>query len=124
MNASATIQASVSERRPYEFSLPTKKFDQKEFLVALAFLGDVAMILGGLVLGYWIRFRSGWINWGNEPAGLRFWDYAGLMGLGAMFLALTFAYLQLYDRRKMVRFRESTMIIFKGMMFWLCAFMS
>src|SRR5205814_5879493 len=29
-----------------------------------------------------------------------------------------------YDRRKVVRFRESTMIIFKGMMFWLCAFMS
>src|SRR5205814_2613127 len=101
-----------------------EKFVTLESPLAVAFLADVTMILGGLVLGFWIRFRSGWINWGNEPAGLRFWDYAGLMGLGAMFLALTFAYLQLYDRRKVVRFRESTMIIFKGMMFWLCAFMS
>jgi len=81
MNASATVEGAVSERRPYEFSLPTKKFDLKEFLIALAFVGDVAMILGGLVFGFWIRFRSGWINWGNEPAGLEFVDYSGLMGL-------------------------------------------
>src|SRR3954469_21672000 len=119
MNASATVQAAVSERRPYEFSLPTKKFDLKEFLIALAFVGDVAMMLGGLVLGFWIRFRSGWINWGNEPAGLQFVDYAGLMGLGGLFLVLTFAYLQLYHPRKIVRFNESALIIFKGTMFWL-----
>ena len=54
-------------------------------------MGDVAMILGGLVFGFWIRFRSGWINWGNEPAGLEFVDYSGLMGLGATVGALTFA---------------------------------
>src|SRR4051794_9152229 len=114
MNASATAQAPVSERVPYEFSLPKKKFEQAEFLIALAFFGDVAMILGGLVFGFWVRFRSGLINWGNEPAGLMFVDYAGLMGLGGLFLVLTFAYLQLYSVRKIVRFNDSALIILKG----------
>ena len=124
MNASATVQGAVSERRSYEFSLPAKKFDQKEFLIALAFVGDVAMILGGLVFGFWIRFRSGWINWGNEPAGLQFMDYSGLMGLGGLFLVVTFAYLQLYSPSKIVHFNESATIIFKGTIFWLFAFLS
>src|SRR5258708_15627243 len=124
MNASAKVQAAVSERRSYEFSLPAKKFDQKEFLIALAFVGDVAMILRGLVFGFWIRFRSGWINWGNEPAGLQFVDYSGLMGLGGLFLVVTFAYLQLYSPSKIVHFNESALIIFKGTIFWLFAFLS
>src|SRR5436189_6175372 len=119
MNASVTAQAPVSERLPYEFSLPTEKFDTAEFLLALAFVGDIAMIMGGLVLGFWIRFRSGWINWGNEPAGLMFGDYSGLIGLGALFLSLTFAYQQLYSLRRIVQFRESALIIFKGTTFWL-----
>src|SRR5467141_1782230 len=110
MSASATAQAPVNELLPYEFSLPNEKFEKTKLLITLAFVGDVAMILGGLVLGFWIRFRSGWINWGNEPAGLGFGDYAGLIGLGALFLSLTFAYLQLYSLRKMVRFRESALI--------------
>src|SRR5438105_12341868 len=126
MNASASVQTQprIEELLAHGLSLRGEKFAKKEILLAVAFLGDVAMILGGVALGFWIRFRSGWINWGNEPAGLVFRDYAGLIALGALFLALTFAYLQLYNLRKMVRFRESALIIFKGTMFWLFAFLS
>src|SRR6266704_7215126 len=105
MNASATVQTPVSDLLPYELALPRQRFENAELLIATAFVGDIAMILGGLALGFWIRFRSGWINWGNEPAGLQFRDYSRLIGVGALFLALTFAYLQLYDLRKMARFR-------------------
>src|SRR6266699_878406 len=124
MNLSATADAPASEPLSYEFSLPKEKFDLSEFLLALAFVGDVSMILGGLSAGFWIRFRSGWIRWGNEPPGLAFGDYSGLIGLGGLFLVLTFAYLQLYSLRKMVRFNESALIILKGMMFWMLAFLS
>src|SRR6266436_1551505 len=107
MSASATAQAPVSELLPYELPLPKERFEQAEALIATAFVRDIAMIMGGLVLGFWIRFRSGWINWGNEPAGLMFGDYSGLIGLGALFLSLTFAYQQLYRLRRIVQFRES-----------------
>src|SRR5438477_8359637 len=126
MDASATVQtqARIDELLPHGFSLPEEKFVKKEFLITVAFLGDVFVILGGLALGFWIRFRSGWINWGNESASLVFRDYSGLIGIGAVFLVLTFAYLQLYNVRTMVRFRDSAVIILKGMLFWLCAFVS
>jgi len=126
MDASATVQTQprIDELLPHGFSLPEEKFVKKEFLIAAAFLGDVLVIIGGLALGFWIRFRSGWINWGNESAGLTFRDYSGLIGLGALFLVLTFGYLQLYQLRTLVRFRDSAVIILKGMVFWLCAFVS
>src|SRR6266576_2465073 len=123
MSASATAQSPVSELLPYESTLPKQRFEQAEVLIATAFVGDIAMIAGGLVLGFWIRFRSGWINWGNEPVGLMFRDYSGLIGLGAFFLVLTFAYQQLYTLRRIVQFRESALVIFKGTMFWLFAFL-
>src|SRR5437867_476190 len=123
MNALATAQAPVNELLPCEVSLPRERFEKTQLWIAVAFAGDVAMILGGLALGFWIRFRSGWINWGNEPAGLMLRNYAGLIGLGALFLTLTFAYLQLYSARKMIRLRESAVTIFKGTMFWLFAFL-
>src|ERR1043165_1029929 len=123
MSVSATARSAVSELLPYESTLPKRRFEQAEVLVATGFVGDIAMIASGLVLGFWIRFRSGWVNWGNEPAGLVFRDYAGLIGLGAFLLVLTFAYQQLYTLRRIVQFRESALIIFKATTFWLFAFL-
>ena len=124
MSVSAIAPAATAERVPYEFSLPKEKFDLSHSLLTAAFVGDALMIFSGLALGFWIRFKSGLINWGNEPAGLQFRDYSRLIGVGALFLVLTFAYLQLYDLRKMARFRDSAVLILKGMLFWLVAFMS
>jgi len=123
MSVSATARSPVSELLPYESTLPKRRFEQAEVLIATGFVGDIAMIASGLVLGFWIRFRSGWVIWGNEPAGLVFRDYSGLIGLGAFFLVLTFAYQQLYTLRRIVQFRESALIIFKATTFWLFAFL-
>src|SRR5438552_4787117 len=124
MDATGTVEARLSELLPYEFSLPKQRFEKMPWLITCAVVGDITMIVGGLVLGFWIRFQSGWINWGNEPAGLSFQSYAGLISLGALFLGLTFAYLQLYTVRKLARFRDSALLILKGTLFWLFAFLS
>ncbi len=99
-------------------------FKRSGLLLSLAVLGDLAMILGGLLLGYWIRFHSGWIRFGVEPQGLVLRDYRGLMGAGAALLLLTFAYLKLYDSRAFPRTREARLILFKGTTFWFFAFLS
>jgi exopolysaccharide biosynthesis polyprenyl glycosylphosphotransferase len=94
-----------------------------DFLISLSILGDSAMILLGLVLGFWIRFESGWIWFGVEAKGRVLGDYVGLITIGACFLLITFAFLRLYDTRTLLRFRHVAMIIFKGTTFWLFAYL-
>jgi exopolysaccharide biosynthesis polyprenyl glycosylphosphotransferase len=125
MNANvgtAPARTGDTDLFPYRLSLPRACLFRRDFLIALAVLGDLAMVLGGLSLGYWLRFRSGWVTLGNEPAGLVFGDYAGLIGLGVVLLLVTFGYLQLYNSRKIPSFRKSALIVLKGATFWLFAF--
>lgn len=128
MNVSAVTNAPVrpsdTELFPYRLSLSGASALKADWLVVIGALGDFCMVLAGLVLGYWVRFDSGLILRGNEPAGIQLWDYAGLIGLGSLFLMLTFGYLQLYNPRKIPGFRDAVMIIFKGTTFWLFAFLS
>ena len=130
MNATASsasdspVRTGETELFPYRLSLPRSLVAKADFLVTIAMLGDIAMILAGLALGYWIRFRSGLISLGNESHTMVFYDYLGLMGLGALFLLMTFGYLRLYDPRKIPGFRATTSIVLKGTAFWLLAFVS
>ena len=130
MNATAStasntpVRTGETELFPYRLSLPRTLVAQADFLVTIGMLGDIAMIFAGLALGYWVRFRSGLISIGNESPTLVFHDYLGLMGLGALFLLLTFGYLRLYNPRKIPGFRSAAMIVFKGTTFWLFAFVS
>jgi FlaA1/EpsC-like NDP-sugar epimerase len=92
-------------------------------LVALSFLGDVLIIILGLCLGYWIKFRSGWITFGVEAPNIIFTDYVGLISLGTLFLLSTFGFLKLYDSRKLLRYRQQGVLILKGSTFWLFAYL-
>ncbi len=121
---SAPVRPSDTELFPYRLSLSGASAPKADSLVAVGALGDLCMILAGLVLGYWVRFESGLIQRGNEPAGIQLYDYAGLIGLGSLCLMLTFGYLQLYNPRKIPGFRNAVMIVFKGTTFWLFAFLS
>jgi exopolysaccharide biosynthesis polyprenyl glycosylphosphotransferase len=127
---SATVSTAPATRTrdtdlfPYRLSVPRTLVPKADFLVTISILGDVAATLAGLAFSFWVRFNSHLINVGNEPASLVFSDYAGLMGLGALFLLLTFGYLQLYNPRKIPGLRDAVMIVLKGTTFWLFAFVS
>lgn len=95
-----------------------------DFLVTISFVGDLFMVILGLVLGYWVRFESGLIQLGNEPLAIELKDYAGLIGLGSLFLVLTFGYLQMYNPRRLPDYRAASVIVLKGAVFWMLAFLS
>lgn len=94
-----------------------------DVLIAVSFLGDLIMILTGLSLGFWVRFRSGWITFGTETPNLNYVDYAGLFGVGTIFLLTAFGFLGVYDRRKFLRFRQVATLLVRGATFWFFAYL-
>lgn len=100
-------------------------------LTAVAFVGDLVMIVVGLLFGFWLRFRSGWIkfdqSWwtaGGATTERPLQDYAGLISVGAVLLALTFAQLKLYRTRNLLRYRKVVAIVVRGTAFWLLAYLT
>jgi len=81
-------------------------------VLTLAMVGDFAMIVFGLFLGFWIRFQSGLVPprttwWSNgDSAHVSLQSYAKLMAVGAIILFLTLVNLGLYQRRHLLRFGQ------------------
>lgn len=81
------------------------------------------MIFVGLLLAFWIRFKSGWITFGVDAYQLYdLGDYVGLICVGVAFLLLAFAHLRLYESRNLLRGRRVGLIIFRATTFWLFAY--
>jgi len=91
----------------------------------IAIIGDVAMILLGMSLGFWIRFRSNWIPmqfswWGAgvaDPHTLMT-TYFGVFFLGTVLLLVTFLATDVYNRQNLLRFRRSIGLIVRALIFW------
>jgi exopolysaccharide biosynthesis polyprenyl glycosylphosphotransferase len=89
------------------------------------------MILAGLLFGFWLRFKSGlipftdswWTTGGNRGERLLA-DYAGLIGVGAALLSVTFGQMRLYQSRNLLRFRRVAATVVRGAIFWLMAYLS
>lgn len=104
-----------------------------ETAVTLAAVGDAVIVFLGLLAGYWLRFQSG-VPWGRFLGGVVVADsallqqqvlsnYFGLIVLGGVFLVGTFVYLRLYEARRLLHLRESTLVIVQGATFWLFAYL-
>ncbi|HOY55732.1 MAG TPA: hypothetical protein PL015_13745, partial [Opitutaceae bacterium] len=90
-------------------------------LVLLA--GDAAMVLGGLLVGYWLRYRTPWGMVFVEVQNARLSDYLPLVFMGTAFLVGAFAHLNLYDGRLLLRRYQAMNIILKGTAFWFAAYL-
>jgi len=93
-------------------------------LKALAFLGDAAAILLGLVFAHWFRFQSGWITFGVDvlqPPGLR--EYAGLFAVGTLFLLALLAYAGIYHRSHLLRLRRTLAHIVRCAILWFVTYL-
>ena len=89
------------------------------------------MILAGLLLGFWLRFKSGlipdkesWWTTGGSFQSRLLTDYLGLIVVGAVLLILTFGQLGLYLAPNLLRFRRVAVKVVRGVFFWLLAYMS
>lgn len=91
----------------------------------LAMLGDFTMIVCGLVLGYWLRFRSGLIPlrmgwWAQgDRASATLGQYASLIAVGTIILFITFLSGGLYRRSNLLRYRQVVLIVIRGTFTWL-----
>jgi hypothetical protein len=95
-----------------------KKFG--DVLIQVSLVGDALMIAIGLVLGYFVRYKSGWVPFFNEQARAlpTLSSYTGVYSVGLSLLLLTFSSLGLYERSIMLRLRRITNIITKGLTIW------
>jgi exopolysaccharide biosynthesis polyprenyl glycosylphosphotransferase len=124
-------KADAKSRQVQQFNPAARsRSRQGETSTAVVVIGDLLMIVAGLLLGFWLRFKSGliplkvswWSSGDTQAVHLR--DYAGLIGIGAAFLFITFLYLDLYLRRNLLRFRKVATIVARGALFWLVAYLS
>jgi exopolysaccharide biosynthesis polyprenyl glycosylphosphotransferase len=96
-----------------------------DFVLMMAFLGDVLVIFGALCLGYWVRFDSGLIPLKVDVKLIPpFADYVKLMVMGTGFLLVTFIYLNLYTRSHFRFFLHTARVIVEGTVFWLFAYLA
>jgi len=94
--------------------------------------GDFVVIVTGLFLGFWLRFRSGFIPHSNEvtwlfvpgSAEVALVEYLRLIALGAVFLFVTFLWTDVYTPQNLLKLRKVLGKIIKGTVFWLFAYLS
>ncbi len=93
-----------------------------------ALVGDSLMALVGLLIGFWLRFHSGWmptrwIGLETDPSLVSLGDYYRLIAIGVGFLIATFMYLRLYVTHNLLSIRRVAFIVLKGTSFWLVAYL-
>lgn len=96
---------------------------------SVAMIGDLLVILLGLMAGFWIRFRSELIPmeatwWTTHSRIPTLGEYGGLILVGAILLWITCLAFQLYDRNHLLRFRYVAMVIIKATALWFLAYLS
>jgi len=103
----------------------------RDAAVALSLAGDTIAILLGLLLGYWLRFRSGLVPLHIpgltevfDPSAINLVTYSRLIALGALFLIGTFMYMGLYSVKNLMRLRRVGVLIGRGSAFWFVAYLS
>lgn len=93
-------------------------------LPAVLLAGDTLVAFAGLSLGYWLRYDTELGRVGLPVPDARYADYLPLLLLGAAFLVATYAQLDLYEERYLLRRFQSLNLIIKGTTFWLAAYLS
>jgi exopolysaccharide biosynthesis polyprenyl glycosylphosphotransferase len=95
----------------------------QNFLLFLQIGGDCIFAFVGLALGYWLRFRTQLRFVGVESGEVSFAEYEGLLLLGAFFFVATYAYLNVYDGRLLLRPHRTFILLTKSTVFWFLAFL-
>ena len=112
------IEAQVSQ--PPE---PSKTAYNK--LVALAFLGDAAVIWGSLLLAYYLRFETPLVDHGiTDRAHGGITDYFGHLIVGLSVLLAILTNFRLYDRRNFLSYHRTFKIIGKSALLWTVVYLS
>jgi exopolysaccharide biosynthesis polyprenyl glycosylphosphotransferase len=85
--------------------------------------GDTLFAFAGLTLGWWLRYDSSLASLGLFVPNARFVHYLPLLLVGVALLVLSYAHLNLYDSRMLLRRYQSLSVIIKGTVFWLLTYL-
>lgn len=103
---------------------------ENQSLIKVFAFGDFIVGFLGLVIGYWIRFKSGidksdesWWSGVVSSSNQSFRDYFGLICFGSMLLSGTYLTSGLYDSKTIVRFRSAILIIARAIGLWLAVYL-
>lgn len=102
-----------------------------ETLNMVAFLGDSAMTLLGLLFGFWFRFRSGvklfidkyWAS-GEQSVEINLESYFGLIVVGVILMGCAFIKTGLYRTRNLLRYQRVLVIVTRCAAFWIFIYVS
>ena len=113
----------VAEARKVLWSFPTRDEGARrgrelgQQLVAVAFAGDIVVILSALLLTFYIRFQTPIREWGiNSRPELR--DYLGYIILASVVYVGMLGYGGVYDHRNLLKLRLVTARILKWSVAW------
>ncbi len=94
-------------------------------LVGSAFAIDMIVVLGALMLAYWVRFGTILVTMGTTPlATLTFSDYYGHFLVGAALMILILVNFRFYSRECLLSYPATLRVILKSSIVWLVTFLS
>jgi len=95
-----------------------------ERLLLTALACDTAVAACALVLAFWLRFRTPLAGYGTpETRVFSLRDYAGYITFGVFSLISMLFYFNVYDRRRLLRYRHTGERIVKACALWFLAFL-
>jgi len=95
----------------------------QRFLLGLQLAGDTIVAYVGLSLAFWIRFQTQFRMVGVESQGMQYVTYLPLLIVGALFFVGSFAYLNLYNARHLLRPFQCLAIVLRAIVFWMFVFL-
>jgi exopolysaccharide biosynthesis polyprenyl glycosylphosphotransferase len=94
-----------------------------ERLLLTALACDAAVVACALLGAFWLRFRTPMAEWGTTPGAISLRDYAGYIAFGVFSLISAIAYFNVYDRRRLLRYRHTGERIVKASVVWFLGFL-
>ena len=96
----------------------------RSLLLSIQLSGGFVVCFLGLNAGYWLRFHSFLRHIGVEPQNPNYYTYLPILFFGTLCMMGSFAYLELYDARLLLRPHRAVALIMRGVFFWFLLFLS
>jgi exopolysaccharide biosynthesis polyprenyl glycosylphosphotransferase len=115
--AEELVRQSRNAPQPSERAGINRIIARRVLIVTVA--GDALLILGILLLSFWIRFR-----WEGSPLAaveqrVTLLSYAGYIGFGAVALMLILSHYRFYEFSQVLRYRQVSFLILRSVALWL-----
>ncbi len=95
-----------------------------ERLVGLSAVGDVLVVFSGLLLSFWVRFRTSLAGVGVSSTSVWLGDYSTYILMGGGSLLAMYAYLKVYDAQNLLRLRHTALTVSRATVLWFVGFLS